>query len=102
SRAGRALIRAWLPARLGDARQLTQQGALPEADAAEGEAAHEGAGPPADEAAVVATDLELGRSLRLGDHRFLGHRVSPALTRRTACRGARAASSIPRRSWRSS
>src|ERR1044072_4917784 len=56
-----------LPARLGDARQLAGQGALPEADAAEGEPAHEGARPTADEAAVVAPDAELRLPTCLGD-----------------------------------
>src|SRR4029079_16019885 len=45
-----------LPARLGDARQLTHEGSLPEADAAEVEATHERARPAADDAAVVAAD----------------------------------------------
>ena len=57
-----------LPARLRDARQLAQERALPEADAAEREPPHVGARPAADEAAVVAADLELRRALRLRDH----------------------------------
>src|SRR3972149_6114529 len=67
-----------LPARLRHARQLTQQGALPEADAAEGETAHEGGRAAADGAAGGAADRELGRPLRLRGHGFLGHRASPA------------------------
>src|SRR5690349_12162284 len=66
-----------LPARLRDARQLAQQGALPEADPAEGEPPHVGARAPAHEAAAVAANLELGLALRLGDHRFLGHGLLP-------------------------
>src|SRR3990170_3421868 len=66
-----------LPARLGDARQLAQERALPEADAAEREPPDKGSGPAAHGAAVVALDLVLGGPLCLGDHRFLGH-VSPS------------------------
>src|SRR5512134_1638425 len=62
-----------LPARLRDARQLAAQRALAEADAAQREAAHERARPAADGAAVIGLRLVLGGSLRLGDHRFLGH-----------------------------
>src|SRR6187397_640664 len=47
-----------LPARFRDARQLAQEGALPEADPAQREAAHVGARAPAYEAAAVATNLE--------------------------------------------
>src|SRR5215210_813494 len=56
-----------LPARLGDAGQLACQGALPEADAAQREAAHERPGAPADDAAVVPADSELRRPTCLGD-----------------------------------
>src|SRR5512132_1999519 len=45
-----------LPARLRDARQLAQQGALPEADPAQGEPAHVGARAPAHEAPAVAAN----------------------------------------------
>src|SRR5262249_54095074 len=62
-----------LPARLGDARQLADEGALPEADSAQCEAAHVRARPAADGAAVVGPDAELGLALRLRDQRFLGH-----------------------------
>src|SRR4029079_5507485 len=66
-----------LPTRLRDARQLAQERTLPEADAAEREPSHEGSRTPAHEAAVVRLHLVLGGSLRLGDHRLLGH-VSPS------------------------
>src|SRR6476660_8689466 len=56
-----------LPARLGDARQLAPEGALPEADPAQGEHAHVGAGAPAHEATAVAANLELRHALRLCD-----------------------------------
>ena len=62
-----------LPAGLGDTRQLTHQGALPEADAAEAEAAHVGARSTADETAMVGAHWEALFALRLGDHRLLGH-----------------------------
>src|SRR6185436_14911036 len=70
-----------LPARLRDAGQLAQQGALPEADPAQGEPPHVGARAPAHEAAGVAANLELRLALRLGDHRLLGHRSPPPLRR---------------------
>ena len=66
-----------LPARLCDARELALEGSLAEADPAEREAAHEGPGAAADEAAVVALNRVLRRSLRLGDHRLLGHGLPP-------------------------
>src|SRR5258706_14854277 len=66
-----------LPARLRDARQLAQQGALPEADPAKGEPPHVGARASAHEAAAVAANLELRFALRLGDERFLGHWSPP-------------------------
>src|SRR3954451_3970582 len=66
-----------LPARLRDARQLAQQGALPEADPAQGEPPHVGARASAHEAAAVAANLELRLALRLGDHRLLGHLTPP-------------------------
>src|SRR6185503_11538534 len=66
-----------LPARLGDARQLALEGALPEADSAQREAAHERARTAADEAAVVSPDAELRLPTCLGDHRFLGHGSPP-------------------------
>src|SRR6266498_2085857 len=65
-----------LPARLGDARQLALEGALPEADSAQREAAHERTRPAADCAAVVSPDAELRLPLCLCDQRFLGH-ISP-------------------------
>src|SRR5260221_5488148 len=91
-----------LPARLRDARQLALEGALPEADAAQREAAHERPRAPADDAAVVPADLELRRPLCLGDQRFLGHVLPSPPTRRRACRGARAFASTPRRTSPSS
>src|SRR5450830_223933 len=57
-----------LPARLGDAGQFAQQRPLSEADAAESEPSHEGARTTAHEAAMVCSDLEPLRPLRLGDH----------------------------------
>src|SRR6516165_12029961 len=65
-----------LPARLRDAGQLAEERTLPEADAAQGEPPDEGARPTAYGAAVIRPHLVLGRPLRLGDHRFLGHLVS--------------------------
>src|SRR3954466_8518186 len=56
-----------LPARLRHARQLAQQGPLPEADAAQREAAQVCAGPTADGAAVIPADLELWGPLCLRD-----------------------------------
>src|SRR4029079_12095196 len=56
-----------LPARLRDARQLAPERALAEADAAEREPSHVGPRPAADEAAVVAADLELRLARRLRD-----------------------------------
>src|SRR4051812_7638712 len=67
----------FLPARLRHAGQLAEERALPEADAAEREAAHEGAGPSADRAAVIRLHGMLRGPLRLGDQRFLGH-LSPS------------------------
>src|SRR5439155_8184920 len=64
-----------LPARFGDARQLAQERALPEADSAERETSAEGARSPAHRAAVVGADLVLWCPASLGDHRFLGHLV---------------------------
>src|SRR5690349_23750856 len=64
---GSEMFTSDLPARLGDARQLADEGALPEADAAEGEATHECARPTADDAAVVAPDAELRLPTCLGD-----------------------------------
>src|SRR5918994_3019186 len=70
---GSEMFIGFLPARLGDARQLTQERTLPEADAAQRKAPDEGARPAAHGAAVVRADLELGAPLCLGDQRFLGH-----------------------------
>src|SRR3954463_7127892 len=91
-----------LPARLRDARQLALEGSLPEADAAQVEAAHEAPRTAADHAAVVAACGELRLQLCLRDQRFLGHSISSPPTWRRACRGARANASIPRRTWPSS
>src|SRR5579884_1198308 len=63
-----------LPARLGHAGKLATDGPLAEADAAEAELAHVGAGAAADIAAVVPLDLELGLAPGLDDHRSLCHR----------------------------
>src|SRR5258705_4832373 len=71
----------FLPARLRDARQLTQQGALPEADPAQGEPPHVGARTPAHEAAAVPANLEFRFALRLGDQRLLGHGLPPPALR---------------------
>src|SRR5262245_39948220 len=99
---GSELFMQDLPARLGDAGQLARQGALPETDAAQGEAAHERPRPAADGAAVVSPDAELRLPACLRDHRFLGHSFPSPPTRRRACRGARAVASIPRRTSPSS
>src|SRR5688572_12960953 len=66
-----------LPTRLRDAGQLAQERTLPEADPAQREPSQEGARPSAHVAAVIRAHLELRASLRLGDHRLLGH-VSPS------------------------
>src|SRR5258706_3034020 len=66
-----------LPARLGDARELALEGSLAEADAAQGEPAHECTRPAAHEAPVIAADAELRRPLCLCDQRFLGHSYLP-------------------------
>src|SRR6476620_5472527 len=55
-----------LPTRLGHARQLAQQGALAEADAAQGKTAHVGARPATYEAAVIFAHVETLLALRLG------------------------------------
>src|SRR5829696_10452995 len=55
---GSEMFMGFLPARLGDARQLAQERTLPEADAAQSEAPDEGARPAAHGAAVVRADLE--------------------------------------------
>src|SRR3954452_1041183 len=78
-RSGRRCSSGFLPARLRDARQLAQEGSLPEADPAQGEAAHVGARAPAYETAAVAANLELRLATRLGDERLLGHRSPPPL-----------------------
>src|SRR6188472_205463 len=70
-----------LPARLGHTRQLAQQGALPEADAAQGEATHVAARSSADGATVVAPDVVPLLALRLGDEGLLGHRSAPRSVR---------------------
>src|SRR6476661_2108309 len=74
---GSEMFIGFLPARLGDARQLAQERTLPEADAAEREPPDEGTRPSAHRAAVIRLHLVLRGPLRLGDHRFLGH-VSPS------------------------
>src|SRR5450759_2787647 len=84
------------PARLRHARDLAREGALPEADAAEREPAHIGAGPATQRAPVVPLHLVLGCSLRLGNQRLLGHGPPPRASRRRACRGAPEVSGTPR------
>src|SRR5215210_1224326 len=70
----------FLPARLRHAGQLAEERTLPEADAAEREATHEGARSSAHGAAVIRLHGVLRGSLRLCDQRFLGHRSpSPRL-----------------------
>src|SRR5215475_7802149 len=64
------------PARFRDARDLAGQRQFAEADAAQREAADEGARPTANLAAIVRLHLEARRTLRLGDHGFLGQWVS--------------------------
>src|SRR5690554_1284172 len=66
-----------LPARFGYSGNLPFISIFPEADAAHLKTAHVTAGPPADSAAVYLTHLKLWSTLRLGDHRFLGHYISP-------------------------
>src|SRR5437667_12641742 len=60
-----------LPARFDHARDLAQQGELPEANAAEAEVAQESARPAAAVATVVAAHLELGRPPPLLHQRLL-------------------------------
>src|SRR5262245_15754470 len=86
-----------LPARLGHARQLAQQGPLPEADAAQREPAHIATRPTAHGAPVVAPDVEALLALGLGDEGLLGHPALLLVSWRTACRGATAAAWTPRR-----
>src|ERR1035437_2137536 len=66
-------VHRYLPARLGDAGQLTEQRPLAEADPAQTKAPHECAGTAANEAAMVGLNLVMRRPLRLGDHRLLSH-----------------------------
>src|SRR5262245_36486577 len=70
---GSEMFIRFLPARLGDAGQLALEGALAEADAAQGEPAHERTRPAAHRAAVIGPDAELRLPARLGDERLLGH-----------------------------
>src|SRR5579859_5211117 len=65
---------AALPARLRHARQLATERQLAEADAANAELAHVGAGPAADVAAVVLLHAKLGLALGFDNHRDLRHR----------------------------
>src|SRR4051794_17882266 len=55
-----------LPARLGHARQLAEEGALAEADAAQAKAADESARPAADETPVIALHWVARRALGFG------------------------------------
>src|ERR1700704_5657376 len=70
---GSEMFIASLPTRLGHARQLAHQGALAEADTAQCEPPQVRPRPAADGAAVIRPHRELRGSLRLCDHRFLGH-----------------------------
>src|SRR6476661_7627172 len=74
---GSEMFMGSLPARLRDAGQLAEERALPEADAAQREPPDEGTRSSAHRAAVIRLHLVLRGSLRLGDHRFLGHRSPP-------------------------
>jgi len=81
-----------LPARLGDAGDLTRQRQTAEADATQREPADEGPRPAAQLAAVVLLRFEPGRPVRFDDQRCLGHcglascvRFSP----RTGCLSTR-------------
>src|ERR1051326_1210712 len=60
------------PARLGDARDLTGQRQLAEANAAQGEAPNECARAATEPAAAVRLHLEASRTVRFRDHGFFG------------------------------
>src|SRR6476659_1183827 len=74
---GSEMFIGFLPARLGDARQLAQERTLPEADAAQREPSHVGPRPTAHRAAVIRLHLVLRLARGLRDHRLLSH-VSPS------------------------
>src|SRR5207248_2660363 len=61
-----------LPARFGHARDLTSEGQLTKTDATQREAADECARPSAQSAAIMRLHFEARRTIRLGDHGFLG------------------------------
>src|SRR6185369_10100364 len=65
-----------LPAALRHAGDVTLERELAEAQAAQGELPHVGAGPPAEVAAVAQPNLVLRRLLFLGDLRGGGHKPS--------------------------
>ena len=67
-----------LPGRLLHARDLARVRQLAEADTADAVVAQVGVGAAADLAAVVAAAGELGLSLLLVDHGFLGHSLFPS------------------------
>src|SRR3712207_2614992 len=71
------VVRSESPARFHDARHLAAQRPLAEADPAHCKAAHVGARPATQAAAVVLLHLELRRAQRLRDHRLLRHESSP-------------------------
>src|SRR5829696_5269874 len=66
-----------LPTGLRDAGHLAGVDHLPQADAAQSEAAVDGAGPPAAAAAGVGPHLELRRALGLLHERLLCHQAPP-------------------------
>src|SRR6476659_10029404 len=74
---GSEMFIGFLPARLGDARQLAQERTLPEADAAQREPPHVGPRAAAHDAAVIRLHLVLRLARGLRDHRLLSH-VSPS------------------------
>src|ERR1051325_8283665 len=80
------VLRFRLPARLDDARDLTRERQLAEADAAHPEVPQERARPAAAMAPVVGTPLELRGPLPLLDDRLLRHeKPPPASAAGTAC-----------------
>src|SRR5512139_146612 len=73
-----------LPTGLDDARDLAPERPVTETDAAHVELPEVAAGPAAQRAAVVRTDLELGCTLGLRDQRLLCHGSSSLLSERHA------------------
>jgi hypothetical protein len=67
-----SLMLMGLPARFRHARDLSREGQFAEADAAQREAAQKRARTATELAAMVLLDFVARRTLRFGDHRFLG------------------------------